>query len=179
MRRWADASGVKRTTSSASCSLPTSITASSATKPDRRQYLISWDDSTSYPASPYRTPLASDAARRCSGSRMLSGGSSEIPTLELRPSRVRVGSRARKILQEFARASSHASTAPHRFLVASRRPSGDEVPRSVLTNRRTLAYRAVKPWSSTRSCQIATALRPSRRCPPTPSQTYEDDSHLD
>ena len=28
------------------------------------------------------------------------------------------------------------------------------------TKRRTLAYRAGKPWSSTRSCQIATALRP-------------------
>ncbi len=28
------------------------------------------------------------------------------------------------------------------------------------TKRRTLAYRAVKPWSSTRSCQIAIALRP-------------------
>ena len=28
------------------------------------------------------------------------------------------------------------------------------------TKRRTLAYRAVKPWSSTRSCQIAMALRP-------------------
>ena len=28
------------------------------------------------------------------------------------------------------------------------------------TERRTLAYRAGKPWSSTRSCQIAIALRP-------------------
>ena len=28
------------------------------------------------------------------------------------------------------------------------------------TKRRTLAYRAEKPWSSTRSCQIATAFRP-------------------
>ena len=34
-------------------------------------------------------------------------------------------------------------------------------PRSCATKRRTLAYRAVKPWSSTRSCQIAIALRPA------------------
>src|SRR5688500_19951405 len=40
------------------------------------------------------------------------------------------------------------------------RASGDDVPRSVRAKRRTLAYRAVKPWSSTRSCQIAIALRP-------------------
>src|SRR5262245_45200371 len=40
------------------------------------------------------------------------------------------------------------------------RASGDAAPRSVTTKRRTLAYRAVKPWSSTRSCQIAIALRP-------------------
>src|SRR5689334_3326553 len=42
------------------------------------------------------------------------------------------------------------------------RASGADVPRSVTTKRRTLAYRAVKPWSSTRSCQIAIALRPRR-----------------
>ena len=40
------------------------------------------------------------------------------------------------------------------------RASAGVVPRSFATKRRTLAYRAVKPWSSTRSCQIATALRP-------------------
>src|SRR5690349_12105727 len=33
-------------------------------------------------------------------------------------------------------------------------------PRSATTNRRTLAYRAEKPWPSTRSCQMAIALRP-------------------
>ena len=40
------------------------------------------------------------------------------------------------------------------------RASGGACPRSVTTKRRTLAYRAGKPWSSTRSCQIAMALRP-------------------
>jgi hypothetical protein len=35
-------------------------------------------------------------------------------------------------------------------------------PRSAWTKRRTLAYPAVKPWSSTRSCQMAMALRPRR-----------------
>ena len=34
------------------------------------------------------------------------------------------------------------------------------LPRSATTKRRTLAYCAGKPWSSTRSCQMATALRP-------------------
>src|ERR1044071_9437101 len=42
------------------------------------------------------------------------------------------------------------------------RASGEAIARSVPTKRRTLAYRAVKPWSSTRSCQIAMALRPRR-----------------
>src|SRR5436190_638745 len=40
------------------------------------------------------------------------------------------------------------------------RASRGALPRSATTNRRTLAYRAGKPWSSTRSCQMATALRP-------------------
>src|SRR5262245_54200483 len=40
------------------------------------------------------------------------------------------------------------------------RASGADVPLSATTKRRTLAYRAGKPWSSTRSCQIAIALRP-------------------
>jgi hypothetical protein len=31
------------------------------------------------------------------------------------------------------------------------------------TNRFTLAYWAEKPWSSTRSCQMAIALRPAAR----------------
>src|SRR4030095_16302349 len=43
------------------------------------------------------------------------------------------------------------------------RASGEDAPLSVRTKRRTLAYRAVKPWSSTRSCQMAMALRPRRR----------------
>jgi hypothetical protein len=43
------------------------------------------------------------------------------------------------------------------------RASGDVAPRKLATNRRTLAYRAVKPWSSTRSCQMAIALRPWAR----------------
>jgi hypothetical protein len=38
--------------------------------------------------------------------------------------------------------------------------SGDDAPRSVSTKRRTLAYRAANPWSSTRSCQMAIAFRP-------------------
>src|SRR5262245_66193956 len=42
------------------------------------------------------------------------------------------------------------------------RASGEDVSRSVRTKRRTLAYRAVKPWSSARSCQTARALRPRR-----------------
>jgi hypothetical protein len=45
-------------------------------------------------------------------------------------------------------------------VVITTRASGDDAPRSVSTKRRTLAYRATKPWSSTRSCQIAIALRP-------------------
>src|SRR5882672_6248146 len=40
------------------------------------------------------------------------------------------------------------------------RASAGAVPRSFRTKRRTLAYRAEKPWSSTRSCQIAVAFRP-------------------
>src|SRR5512146_1091677 len=40
------------------------------------------------------------------------------------------------------------------------RASAVVAPRSLTTKRLTLAYRAVKPWSSTRSCQIAIALRP-------------------
>ena len=40
------------------------------------------------------------------------------------------------------------------------RASGGVAPRSFRTNRRTLAYRAEKPWSSTRSCQMAIAFRP-------------------
>src|SRR5262245_15527037 len=40
------------------------------------------------------------------------------------------------------------------------RASVGRLPRSFTTNRRTLAYRAVKPRSSTRSCQIAIAFRP-------------------
>src|SRR5258705_13944655 len=40
------------------------------------------------------------------------------------------------------------------------RASTGAPPRSFSTKRLTLAYRARKPWSSTRSCQIATALRP-------------------
>src|SRR5882672_12141798 len=40
------------------------------------------------------------------------------------------------------------------------RASAGAVPRSFRTKRRTLAYRAEKPWSSTRSCQIAIAFRP-------------------
>src|SRR6202162_4123693 len=43
------------------------------------------------------------------------------------------------------------------------RASAGAAPRSVRTKRRTLAYRAEKPWSSTRSCQIATAFRPRPR----------------
>jgi hypothetical protein len=38
--------------------------------------------------------------------------------------------------------------------------SGAAVVFSLATYRFTLAYRAAKPWSSTRSCQIAIALRP-------------------
>src|SRR5438876_9657924 len=40
------------------------------------------------------------------------------------------------------------------------RASVDAAPRSFSTKRRTLAYPAAKPGSSTRSCQIAIALRP-------------------
>src|SRR5688572_9882037 len=40
------------------------------------------------------------------------------------------------------------------------RASCGVLPRSATTKRRTLAYRAGKPWPSTRSCQIAIALRP-------------------
>src|SRR5882672_530875 len=43
------------------------------------------------------------------------------------------------------------------------RASAGAVPRSFRTKRRTLAYRAEKPWSSTKSCQIATAFRPCPR----------------
>jgi hypothetical protein len=46
--------------------------------------------------------------------------------------------------------------------VITTRASAVDVPRSLTTKRRTLAYRAVKPWSSTRSCQIAIAFRPRR-----------------
>src|SRR5947209_7225903 len=35
--------------------------------------------------------------------------------------------------------------------------------RSVAANRRPLAYLAMKPWSSTKSCQMAIALRPRPR----------------
>lgn len=40
------------------------------------------------------------------------------------------------------------------------RASVGRLPRSFTTKRRTLAYRALKAWSSTRSCQIAIAFRP-------------------
>jgi hypothetical protein len=46
-------------------------------------------------------------------------------------------------------------------VVITARASGDEVPRSITTKRRTLAYRAVKPWSSTsraESVDIAAAF---------------------
>ena len=41
---------------------------------------------------------------------------------------------------------------------------------AVWTKRRTLAYRAAKPWSSTRSCQIAIALRPRSSASPISSR---------
>jgi hypothetical protein len=44
--------------------------------------------------------------------------------------------------------------------VITTRASGEAAPRSVTTKRRTLEYRAAKPWSSTKSCQMAIALRP-------------------
>src|SRR4030095_10211668 len=40
------------------------------------------------------------------------------------------------------------------------RASTGALPRSATTNRRTLAYRAGKSCAATRSCQMATALRP-------------------
>ena len=46
---------------------------------------------------------------------------------------------------------------------------GHRWPRSFVTKRRTLAYRPGKPWSSTRSSQVAMALRPrARACPMSP-----------
>ena len=46
------------------------------------------------------------------------------------------------------------------IFVIPRTSSVGVAPRRCRTKRRTLAYRAVNPWSSTRSCQMATALRP-------------------
>jgi hypothetical protein len=43
------------------------------------------------------------------------------------------------------------------------RASGVEDPRSFRTKRLTLAYFSPKPWPSTRSCQMAMALRPLAR----------------
>ena len=59
-------------------------------------------------------------------------------------------------------------------VVMTTRASAGRVPRRCATNRRTLAYRAVKPWSSTRSCQMATAFRP-RSSPST--MTSRNGSH--
>src|SRR5882672_7955588 len=49
--------------------------------------------------------------------------------------------------------------------------SSARVPRSLRTNRLTLAYWPAKPWSVTKSCQIAIALRP-RPAPSSISSRY-------
>ncbi len=62
------------------------------------------------------------------------------------------------VAEELAVRYANARTAAPRGPVT--RASAGVAPRSPRTKRRTLAYRGVKPWSLTRSCQIATAFRP-------------------